>query len=143
MEKSQPVLDVRKLWLKDLSFETHPFVGSFDEVAGDDLNVERNIHAEHVQGQLPSEAVFMVTLRMSLTCKQGERTQFIIEASQSGYFSICNMDNQDAEMTINVNCAQILEPYLMQVINDMATRGSFPPIMIQPYDYAEFYREGE
>lgn len=135
----QASLEVNNVFLQDVSFEVTPqletFVQNPEEL--DVFHLDRRISVKHHSGLLPSPTRFIVELTFTMKCTQSDRILYLVEATQAGYFTLANMSQEEAKLVLNVNCPQILEPYLMQVANDMVAKGGFSPVMIQPHDYSQ------
>ena len=71
----------------------------------------------------------------------GEQAALIIEVQQAGVFRIENVDDNALRHVLAVACPDILFPYVREAVDSLAARGTFPPFMLTPVDFAALYAE--
>lgn len=135
-EQQQPVFSIEKIYVKDLSLESPNAPHCFLE--RDPAQIEVQIGTA---GSGVGEGTFEVVLTVTVTAKIGDKTQFLIEASQAGIFQLRNIPNQELEPIIAVACPNILFPYARETVSDAVTRAGFPPVLLAPVNFEAIYRE--
>ncbi|MCP8899613.1 protein-export chaperone SecB [Gilvimarinus xylanilyticus] len=129
-DKAAPSFAVRRIYLKDLSFETPMGLEAFNQKQPPKIEQELNVQVNRVD-----ENHHEVVLLLTITAKMEEKVAFLIEVKQAGIFSISGMDKATMAQIINANCPNILFPYARETIDSVLTRGSFAPLMLPPINF--------
>lgn len=133
----QPPLQVRVLgqYIKDLSFE-NPNVGKLLESPGDapNLKLEVNVNAKRVSTDIYESAI---EFKASATNKLG--VIYDLELIYAGLFKIENVPPQALEPFLLINCPALLFPFLRRLAADLTREGGFPPLLLDPIDFAGLY----
>jgi len=82
-----------------------------------------------------------VVLTVTVTAKQGEKTQFLVEAAQAGIFQIRNVPDEELEPVMSIACPNILFPYVRETVSDIINRAGFQPILLAPVNFEALYRQ--
>jgi preprotein translocase subunit SecB len=133
---NNPVFSIEKIYVKDLSLEVPNAPQCFLERDAAEINLQMQTGGEAV-----GEGIFNVVLTLTVTAKIGDKTQFLIEASQAGIFQLRNIPNEELEPIIAVACPNILFPYARETVSDAVTRAGFPPVLLAPVNFEAIYRE--
>ncbi|ADE12837.1 protein-export chaperone SecB [Sideroxydans lithotrophicus] len=135
---AQPIFNIEKLYVKDLSLEIPNAPGIFLERENPQIDLQL-----HTQATPLEEGVFDVTVTVTVTAKLAEKDKvmFLIEARQSGIFQIRNLPAEDMETVLAVACPNILYPYLREVVSDVAVRGGFAPVLLNPINFEAMYQQ--
>ncbi|MDR2000283.1 MAG: protein-export chaperone SecB [Zoogloeaceae bacterium] len=136
MSEQQPVFNIEKIYVKDLSLELPNSPQCFIE--RDPAQIEVQLGSS---GGAVGEGTYEVTLKVTVTAKIGEKTQFLIEVAQAGIFLIQNIPDADMESIVAVACPNILFPYAREAISDCVTRAGFPPVLLAPVNFDAIYRQ--
>jgi preprotein translocase subunit SecB len=134
MNDQQPVFSIEKIYVKDVSLEAPNSPQVFLEQVAPQVEVQLRNAAARVK-----EALFEVSVTVTVTAKVGERTYFLVEASQAGIFEIRNVPEPDLDPILGVACANILFPYARETIADLISRAGFPPIHLAPVNFEAMY----
>lgn len=133
----QPAFQVRVLgqYIKDLSFE-NPNVGKLLESPGDtpNLKVEVNVNAKRVGTDLYESAI---EFKANASNKLG--VIYDLELIYAGLFKIENAPQQTLEPFLLINCPALLFPFLRRLAADLTREGGFPPLLLDPIDFAGLY----
>lgn len=125
---------IEKVYLKDLSFESPRVPKAFlDEWKP---QVDMNLHVEH---QALDGGAVDVTLIVTVTVKNGDDTAFLVEVKQAGIFLIIGFSEEDSQALLNVECPALLFPYAREAVSNNVTRAGFPPLLLQPLNFAAIY----
>ncbi|MEW5904455.1 MAG: protein-export chaperone SecB [Pseudomonadota bacterium] len=137
-QNTAPIFNIEKLYVKDLSLEipNAPAVFLVRE------NPQIDLQLQTKAGQL-EEGVFDVEVMVTVTAKLPEKDQvmFLIEAKQAGIFQVRNMPQEEMEGILAVMCPNILYPYLREVVSDLAVRGGFAPVLLNPINFDVLYQQ--
>lgn len=133
---TQPVFNIEKLYVKDMSLEVPNAPAIFLERENPQIDLQLNTQAAPVE-----EGVFEVTVTVTVTAKlqAKDKVLFLIEAKQAGIFQIRNLPAEEMETVLAVVCPNILYPYLREVVSDMATRAGFAPVLLNPINFEAIY----
>jgi preprotein translocase subunit SecB len=130
-------LEIRVLnqYIKDLSFE-NPNMGKQMLTQGENpnLQVEVNVNASRMAPDVYESAILLKGL---CNAKAGKLYEF--ECEYAGLFELKHMPEQALEQFLLVNCPALLFPFLRRIAADMTREGGFPPLLLDPIDFAALY----
>lgn len=133
-EKSQqaaaPTFAIQRIYLKDISFETPMGVEAFIKPVKPQIQQDLNIQVNQL-----NEETLEVVLLITITAKAENRTVFLVEIKQAGLFNASGFEGTQLTQVINTTCPQILFPYAREAIDNILTRGGFPPLMLAPINF--------
>ena len=135
-EAVQPVFNIEKLYLKDLSLEIPHAPQIFLEQESPQVDTQLKTQTEKID-----QDVYEVVITATVTTKIGEKVMFLIEARQAGIFRLRNLPKEDMEPVLAVLCPNLLFPYLREAISNTAVRGGFAPIMLSPVNFDMVYQQ--
>jgi len=122
-------------YVKDLSFE-NPKAPESLRVEGKpaiDMNVELN-----AQGR--PDGLFEVELRLSVKAVSEQTTVFHVELVYAGLFQLTNVQPQDIEPLLLIECPRYLFPFAREIVSRATADGGFyPPFMVDPIDFTGIY----
>jgi preprotein translocase subunit SecB len=122
-------------YIKDLSFE-NPNIDKLIKEQGDNPNLKLaiNVNAQSVGPDLYESSI---DFNAQATNKLG--TVYELELIYAGLFKIENIPPQALEPFLLVNCPSILFPFLRRIVADLTREGGFPPLLLDPFDFAALY----
>ncbi|ADV25967.1 protein-export protein SecB [Pseudoxanthomonas suwonensis 11-1] len=135
-EAAGPAFSVEKIYVKDVSFESPNSPAIFNEPGQPDLQLNLNQRVQRL-----NESAFEVSLRVTLTCKVGEKTAYVAEVDQAGVFGIAGLPPQGVDVLLGTQCPNILFPYVRQLVGDLVQAGGYPPFLLQPINFDALYAE--
>lgn len=134
---AQPPFQARVVgqYIKDLSFE-NPNVGKLLQSPGDNpnLKLEVNVNANRVGDDLYESAI---DFKANASNKAG--VIYELELVYAGLFKIESIPQQALEPFLLVNCPALLFPFLRRLAADLTREGGFPPLLLDPIDFAGLY----
>ena len=136
-QTQQPGIHVLGQYIKDLSFENPGAPRSLrpnDKPPKLDINVNVNARPQ-------SENEFEIELKLEAKATRGEDTLFIAEVTYAGLFQIRNVPQEHMHPLLLIECPRLLFPFARQIIADATRQGGFPPLMVDPIDFAALYRQ--
>jgi preprotein translocase subunit SecB len=66
---------------------------------------------------------------------------FLVEADQVGIFQIRNFPKEQIEILHNIECPNMLFPYLRETISSLTARAGFVPVILAPVNFAFLYQQ--
>jgi len=135
-QNTQPQFSMEKIYVKDLSLEIPHAPKVFLERANPQIDVQL-----HTQSGSLEEGVHEVVVTTTVTAKIEEKVMFLIEAKQAGIFRMSNVSAGELEQILAVMCPNILFPYLREVVSDLAVRGGFAPVLMNPINFDVIYQQ--
>lgn len=130
----QPLFNLEKLYVKDLSLEVPHAPAVFLERDPPRIDLQLNNHSDPL-----GEGRFEITLTAIVTAKLNDKVVFLIEAKQAGIFHILNIPQEEMEPVLSVVCPNMLYPYLRETISDASMRAGFVPVMLSPLNFEALY----
>ena len=122
-------------YIKDLSFE-NPNIRKLIKAPGDspNLKVEVNVNAERVEADL-----FESAIEFKATAANNVGTIYVLETVYAGLFKIESMPEQALEPFLLISGPSTLFPFLRRLVADVTREGGYPPLMLDPIDFASLY----
>jgi preprotein translocase subunit SecB len=137
-QNTAPIFNIEKLYVKDLSLEipNAPAIFLMREAPKTELELQ-------TKASLLEEGIYEVEVMVTVTAKLPDKEQvmFLIEAKQAGIFQIRNMSPAEMEIVLAVMCPNIIYPYLREVVSEMAVRGGFAPLFLNPINFDAIYQQ--
>jgi preprotein translocase subunit SecB len=133
-DEQQPVFNIEKLYVKDMSVEVPnaPAIFLEREAPHMDVNMSSESHAI-------GEDVYHCSITVTVTAKVGDKTLFLIECTQAGIFRIQNVPQDQMPMVLGIGCPNIVFPYLRETVSDVVTRSGFPPLLLNPVNFEALF----
>lgn len=135
-QNAQPVFNIEKLYVKDLSLEIPNAPAVFMQREQPQVGIELGNAANKLD-----EGIFEVTLTVTVTSKIADKTVFLVEVAQAGIFQIRNLPEENLEIILAVTCPNILFPYAREVVSDLVIRGGFPPVLLNPINFEALFAQ--
>jgi len=130
------IFNMDKIYVKDLSLEIPHAPKIFTGRDNPQVDVQLHTQASSVE-----EGLFEVVVMATVTAKIGEKIMFLIEVKQAGIFQIRNVPTEELEPILAVMCPNILFPYLREVVSELAVRGGFAPVLLNPINFDAIYQQ--
>jgi preprotein translocase subunit SecB len=132
-----PHLRVLAQYVKDLSFE-NPNAGALsrpqDTPPAIDLGIDVNARP------LREGEAYEVDLSIRAKASRGEDVMFLTELVYSGVFQFVNVAADDIEPLLLIECPRLLFPFSRRLMAEITREGGYPPLLIDPIDFAALYR---
>lgn len=133
---ASPTLNVLAQYVKDLSFENP---GAPATLRGQEKAPNININVNVAANPL-SDKEFDVNL--TLTAKAGGEKDvlFNVELVYGGVFRIEGFPQEHMLPLLFIECPRLLFPFARQIIAEATRNGGFPPLMLDPIDFAQMFQ---
>ena len=134
----QPGIHVLGQYIKDLSFENPNAPASLSQggEGSPELNVNVNVNAKRL-----SETDAEVELKLEAVARRGTQPLFVTEVTYAGVFQLQNVPAENLQPLMLIECPRLLFPFARQILADATRQGGFPPLLIDPVDFAALYRQ--
>lgn len=135
-EKQQPVFQIQRIYLKDLSLEQPNSPALFLENGMPSIEVALSVEQETL-----ADGIYESCVTVTVTAKIKDKTAYLVEAKQAGIFEARHIPENDLEPLLAIACPNIVYPYLRANMADMITRAGFPPLHLAEINFEALYRE--
>jgi len=88
-----------------------------------------------------SETDFEVELKLDAKAMDGDEVLFNVELIYAGIFRFTGMPQEMLQMAVLIEAPRMLFPFARQIMADATRNGSFPPLMIDPVDFAQLFQQ--
>lgn len=135
-DEQQPVFNIEKLYVKDLSVEIPNAPAIFMEREAPNMDVNMSTESRALGTDL-----FHTGITVTVTAKVGDKTLFLVECTQAGIFRIQNVPQDQMPMVLGIGCPNIVFPYLRETISDVVIRAGFPPLLLNPVNFEALFMQ--
>ena len=132
-QQQNPVFQIQRVYLKDLSLEQPNSPAILLEQAQPNVDIQLAVPV--------AEGVYEVSVTGTVQTKIEEKTLFLVEAKQAGIFEIRNIPEEQLSAVVGVACPQIIYPYLRGNIADVINRAGFPPVHLSEINFQAMYEQ--
>ncbi|HEY0835407.1 MAG TPA: protein-export chaperone SecB [Azospirillum sp.] len=129
-------LHVLAQYVKDLSFENP---NAPQSLLPGQPQPQVNIGVD-VQARLAADEVYEVALHLRCEAKQGETVAFLVELAYAGLFQLPGLAEEHHRPVLMIEGARMLFPFARAIVAEATREGGYPPLMINPIDFADLYR---
>jgi preprotein translocase subunit SecB len=134
---SAPSINVMVQYTKDFSFENPNAPRSLGpQEKPPNISIQVNVNARQV-----AEFDFEVSLLLEGSAGEHSGLLFKFELDYGGLFRLRNIAPQDTHPVVMIECPRLLFPFARQIIAEAVRSGGFPPLYIDPIDFAALYRK--
>jgi preprotein translocase subunit SecB len=132
-----PSMKILGQYLKDLSFENPHAPQSLGVQQGQpEINISVNVNAKNLA---PTD--YEVELHLDAKANHDGKTVFAAELLYAGIFRLENLPEEAIHPVILVECPRMIFPFARQILADATRNGGFPPLMLDPIDFASMYQK--
>jgi len=131
---TQPQVSIFAQYVKDLSVENPSAPEVYSWQVQPTLDVQFNLN---VQGA--GEGVHEVVLKFDISARSDNGVHFVIDLSYAGLFGIRNVPEEALPPFLLIEAPRLLFPFARQVIADAIANTGFPPLLLDPIDFASAY----
>ena len=129
-DAQQPVFNIEKLYVKDLSVEVPNAPAVFLEQGAPQTEVNMSTESRPL-----GEDLYHTGITVTVTAKIGDNTMFLVECTQAGIFRIQGVPQEQMPMVLGIGCPNIVFPYLRETVSDVIGRAGFPPLLLNPVNF--------
>ena len=139
--KSLPIT-IHAQYLKDLSFEcpNSPAV-LIKQKLSPEIDVDLKVDAESMADF--KENSYEVSVIVVIKAETADGIAFISDLTYAGLFTIEGVPEDSLEPVLMIECPRLLFPFIRAIIGHAARDAGFPPLMLNPLDFADLYRRNK
>jgi preprotein translocase subunit SecB len=134
-EQTQRQVVINAQYIKDLSFENP---GAPVSLVGNKETPKIDVSVDVQIGKL-ADTTFEVALTVSANAAANDKKMFLVELTYAGVFSVA-VPAEELEPVLMIYCPNMLFPYARRIVSDTVRDGGFPPLMLDPIDFAALYQ---
>ena len=135
--QTAPSLAIERIYVKDLSLENPGAPQSLLQMT----NAPQVEVGLRTRGEQIDQNLFESVLTITVTAKSGDKTLFLVEASQAGVFRIQGVPMSDIQPIMGIHCPSVLFPYIRETIANAIIRAGFPPVHLDPINFEVLYQQ--
>jgi preprotein translocase subunit SecB len=132
--ENEPQFTVLAQYIKDLSVENPSSPQVFQWQVQPSLDVQFNLNAEKV-----ADDVHEVVIKIEVSARSDNGVHFVVDLSYGGLFGVRNMPDEAVPAILLVEAPRLIFPFARQIIADAVTSTGFPPLLLDPIDFAGAY----
>ena len=132
-----PVFTVLTQYLKDFSFESPNAPQALrPRDKAPEINIGINVNANPLE-----DGNYDVVLSLTAKAGEGKDMLFNVELVYGGVFRVKNIPQEHVMPLVFIECPRLLFPFARQIVADATRNGGFPPLMIDPIDFAGLFQK--
>jgi preprotein translocase subunit SecB len=135
-QNQQPVFQIQRVYLKDMSLEQPNSPAIFLEQDSPAIEVAVDVGVEAL-----AETIYESTVTITVTAKVKDKVAFLVEGKQAGIFEVANIPAEQLDPLLGIGCPNIVYPYLRANMADVITRAGFPPVHLAEINFELFYQQ--
>lgn len=124
-------------YVKDVSFE-NPRILDYLQTPEGHPSVDISVH---IDTHPMTANTFEVTVTLSAKAHHGEKLAFMAQVSYAGVFMLNGIPEESVQLVLLIECPRLLFPFLRNIIADLSRESGYAPLLIQPIDFADLYRQ--
>ncbi|HET8726720.1 MAG TPA: protein-export chaperone SecB [Alphaproteobacteria bacterium] len=131
-----PPIQISAQYVKDLSFENP---NAPQSLMGGQQAPQVAVNVDVRTNQI-NENSWEVVLNIKGDAKAGDRQAFIVELSYAGIATLTGVQKEHTAPLLLIEVPRLLFPFARAVIAEATRNGGFPPLLVQPIDFADLFR---
>ena len=131
-----PGMNILAQYIKDLSVENPNAPRSLAQGDQPKLDIAVNVSAQPM-----GDGQFDVVLSLNARAERDDFLMFNVELVYGGFFRITGVPQEHLHPFVMIECPRMLFPFARQILADATRNGGFPPLMLDPIDFAQLYRQ--
>ncbi len=136
-QQQVPQLQTLTQYIKDFSFENPNAPRSLQpQQQPPKINIQINVNAKPV-----AENDFEVELKLEGRAEMPNLFLFSFDLLFAGLFRIQNVPAESVQLVVMIECPRLLFPFAREIIATSVRNGGFPPLILDPVDFAALYRQ--
>lgn len=131
-----PPVQILSQYIKDLSFENPNAPGILAPgQPAPQVTVNVDVRTNAIE-----ENRYEVVLAIKGDAKIGDKQAFIVELSYAGVVNTTEVAKEMVAPLLLIEVPRLLFPFARAAIADATREGGYPPMMVQPIDFADLFR---
>lgn len=138
-QAAPPQIQILAQYVKDLSFE-NPNAPQSLTGGGEPPRIEVSVD---VGARGAGQDRYEIELRITARAHRGETRAFVAEVLYAGLFALRNIPEDALRLVCLIECPRLIFPFARRILADATRDGGFPPLLLEPIDFAALYRQQE
>lgn len=134
-EDTLPAVGLISQYVKDFSFENPNAPAIYQSQTQPQIDVQFNIGSGQV-----GEDVYEVALKIEVRAEAEDQVAFIVDLTFAGLFGIRNVPAEHLQPFLLGEAPRLIFPFARRVLADAVRDGGFPPLLLEPIDFAALYQ---
>lgn len=130
-------IHVLSQYIKDFSFENP---GAPKSLQNPDDNPKLKVEV-NVGGRKIGDDIYESQIEFSGRASTKDGVLYNVELVYAGAFHLHNIPEDALHPVLLINCPSILFPFVRRIVGDVTNDGGFPPLLLDPIDFAGLYAE--
>ena len=131
---NEPQVSILAQYIKDLSVENPSAPQVFSWQVQPSLDVQFDI-AVNTAG----ENVHEVLLKIDVSARSENGVHFVVDLTYGGIFGLRNLPEEALQPFLLIEAPRLLFPFARQIIAEAVSSTGFPPLLLDPIDFASPY----
>jgi len=131
-----PQVGIISQYVKDLSFENPNSPAVYQWQVQPQIDVQFNISSNKA-----ADDVWEVVLKIDVKAHGDQGVAFAVDLSYAGLFGIRNVPEDQIQPFCYAEAPRLIFPFARRVLADAVRDGGFPPLMLEPIDFAGLYMQ--
>ena len=133
-EMPQPQVSILAQYVKDLSVENPSAPQVYSWQVQPQLEVQFNLNTQGA-----GEGVHEVSLKFDISARSDNGVHFVVDLTYAGLFGLQNVPEDAIPPFLLIEGPRLLFPFARQVISEAIANCGFPPLLLDPIDFAGAY----
>ncbi|WP_137150479.1 protein-export chaperone SecB [Devosia sp. FKR38] len=136
-QANMPSMNMVGQYIRDLSFENPGAPASIMTGGGNPaFNVSISVAVKK-----QADDIYAVELTLNAKANREQAILFNVELIYGGVFRLKNVPEATLSQLLMIECPRLIFPFARQVLASVTQQGGFPPLMMEPVDFAAIYRQ--
>ena len=131
---NEPQVSILAQYIKDLSVENPSAPQVFSWQVQPSLDVQFNIGINNA-----AESVHEVILKIEVSARSENGVHFVVDLSYAGLFGLRGLPDEALQPFLLIEAPRLIFPFARQVIAEAVSNTGFPPLLLDPIDFAAAY----
>ena len=134
-DAAQAQMNVLTQYVRRVVFENSAAISGKAPAGKPTINVQVN-----VETQQSGDNRYTVGLLLTIETMDGEDEIFAVELDYFGIFQLAGVPEEAIPAVLSIECPRLLFPFARRIIAEVTRDGGYPPLMLDPIDFAQLYR---
>jgi preprotein translocase subunit SecB len=131
---NEPQVATLAQYIKDLSVENPSAPQVYQWQVQPTLDVQFHLNSEKV-----ADDVYEVVIKVEVTARSDNGVHFVVDLSYGGLFGVRNIPEEALGPILLVEAPRLIFPFARQIVSEAVTNAGFPPLLLDPIDFASAY----
>ena len=131
---NEPQVATLAQYIKDLSVENPSAPQVYQWQVQPTLDVQFHLNSEKV-----ADDVYEIVIKVEVTARSDNGVHFVVDLSYGGLFGVRNMPEEALGPILLVEAPRLIFPFARQIVSEAVTNAGFPPLLLDPIDFASAY----